>query len=295
MSKLKPAKKGKGPSVGAGAKNKKIKKKFKNKKGKKVETPIKTVVAPPPKSPAAFSSNWKVLSKDIVPEHPIRPRKRKAEKMEESEEKSKKPPHIPKEYLNKFGFLDYNHYGKLKHCTEEDVPENFKKVTRCVAIDCEMVGVDVLKTDALARVSVVNHSGYCLLDTFVKPKLKVTDYRTAYSGVREEDLKDAPSLDEVMKKVSVLLKGRILVGHALQNDLDVLYIQHPKYKIRDTARYFRGQGGRTPSLKSLAEKHLKVEIQSGEHSSIQDAQAAMKLYLMHAKQWEKSLQEKKRR
>jgi len=98
-----------------------------------------------------------------------------------------------------------------------------------------------------------------------------------------------------MKKVSALLKGKILVGHALQNDLDVLYIQHPKYKIRDTARYFRGQGGRTPSLKSLAEKYLKVEIQSGEHSSIQDAQAAMKLYLMHCKDWEKSLQEKKRR
>ena len=98
--------------------------------------------------------------------------------------------HIPKDWCNKFGFLDYTHYGNLKHCKDEEIPPVFKKVTRAVAIDCEMVGVDVLKTDALARVSVVNQYGYCLLDTFVKPKLRVTDYRTEFSGVREEDLQN---------------------------------------------------------------------------------------------------------
>lgn len=34
-----------------------------------------------------------------------------------------------------------------------------------------------------------------------------------------------------------LLKGRILVGHALKNDLDVLMLSHPRQMIRDTAKY----------------------------------------------------------
>lgn len=47
--------------------------------------------------------------------------------------------------------------------------------------------------------------------------------------------------------------------------------------------------GKTPSLKMLSAKLLGVKVQGGEHSSVQDAQAAMKLYMMHKRQWEKDL------
>ena len=51
-------------------------------------------------------------------------------------------------------------------------------VTPIVALDCEMVGVGPDGTrSALARVAVVNAEGNVLLDVFVKPKEKVTDYR----------------------------------------------------------------------------------------------------------------------
>jgi RNA exonuclease 4 len=42
----------------------------------------------------------------------------------------------------------------------------------------------------LARVSIVDYSGRVILDTFVKPRRPVTDYRTPVSGVHPEDLKD---------------------------------------------------------------------------------------------------------
>ena len=42
---------------------------------------------------------------------------------------------------------------------------------------------------ALARVSIVNFHGAVILDQFVRPREKVTDYRTWVSGVREEDLR----------------------------------------------------------------------------------------------------------
>lgn len=91
--------------------------------------------------------------------------------------------------LNSLGCFDYTHYGHLKTPVSPE-HEFLTRPTPALAIDCEMVGVGTLKEDALARVSIVNEFGYCLYDKFVKPKLPVTDYRTEFSGVREEDLKN---------------------------------------------------------------------------------------------------------
>ena len=41
------------------------------------------------------------------------------------------------------------------------------------------------------------------------------------SGVRERDLVGAPTFAEVQAKVAKLLEGKILVGHALDNDFRV--------------------------------------------------------------------------
>ena len=52
-----------------------------------------------------------------------------------------------------------------------------------------MVGVGFGGKDSvLARVSIVNHFGHCIYDKYVKPREKVTDYRTAVSGIRPEDI-----------------------------------------------------------------------------------------------------------
>lgn len=59
------------------------------------------------------------------------------------------------------------------------------------AMDCEMVGVGPEGVEStLARVSIVNYHGCTVLDRFVRPREKVTDYRTWVSGVREEDLRN---------------------------------------------------------------------------------------------------------
>ena len=71
-------------------------------------------------------------------------------------------------------------------------------------------------------------------------------------------------------------------------------MNHPKRDIRDTSLYppFRNHFGRekrrggAPALKKLAAEVLGIQIQSGEHDSVQDAQAAMKLYMLHRSRWE---------
>ncbi|XP_003353746.1 RNA exonuclease 4 isoform X1 [Sus scrofa] len=166
----------------------------------------------------------------------------------------------------------------------------FDGLTRALALDCEMVGVGPQGDESmLARVSLVNQFGKCVYDKYVKPTQPVTDYRTAVSGIRPENLAQGEEFEIVQKEVAALLKGRILVGHALHNDLKVLFLGHPKKKVRDTQKYrpFRSQvkSGR-PSLKLLAEKILGLPVQQAEHCSVQDAQAAMRLYISVKREWE---------
>ncbi|KER21960.1 hypothetical protein T265_09832 [Opisthorchis viverrini] len=172
-------------------------------------------------------------------------------------------------------------------------PSSFTGPTRRIAIDCEFVGVGYQgKDNALARVSIVNQFGHVLLDTFVRPLERVTDYRTEFSGVRPGDLRpDGPArpFRAVHREVAKLCKGRILVGHSIRNDLKVLMLSHPRRHIRDTSRYrpFRALfSGRTPSLRALTEKVLGVQVQVGEHDSVEDARAAMRLYTSVKRMWE---------
>uniref|UniRef100_A0A8C7LMU0 RNA exonuclease 4 n=1 Tax=Oncorhynchus mykiss TaxID=8022 RepID=A0A8C7LMU0_ONCMY len=166
----------------------------------------------------------------------------------------------------------------------------FEGLTKAVAMDCEMVGVGPDGEDSIvARVSLVNHFGKCIYDKFVKPTEKVTDYRTAVSGIRPDDIKNGENVKTVQKEVAEILQGRTLVGHAIHNDLKILFLDHPKKRIRDTQKYksFKKivKSGR-PSLKLLCREILGVKVQQGEHSSVQDAQATMRLYTMVKKHWE---------
>ena len=177
-------------------------------------------------------------------------------------------------------------------------------LTDIIAMDCEMVGVgEDGRRSILARVSVVNEDGNVVLDTFVAPTEPVTDYRTRVSGVRPQDLRGAPPFKEIQRKMADILKGRTLVGHALKNDLRVLLLDHPRRLTRDTALYrpltrplraneraqdtgiARGRGSR--SLKELCAQHLGLEIQGGEHSSVDDARAALLLYQANRRNWER--------
>lgn len=164
-----------------------------------------------------------------------------------------------------------------------------------LAIDCEMVGVGEKGSESiLARVSIVNFHGATIMDRFVKPQEKVTDYRTWVSGVRPRDLKDAPSFSEVQGEVANLIKGRILVGHAIQNDLKALLLSHPKPLIRDTSTFqpLRDLAKtKYPSLKKLAKLALGIDIQlEGEsHSSVEDARATMAVFRSQKSKWDEML------
>ena len=99
------------------------------------------------------------------------------------------------------------------------------------------------------------------------------------SGVRPEDMHKAQSFEELQMKVKNLISKKIVVGHGLGSDFKALKLKHPRKDIRDTAIYFQNKLGGKPSLAKLAQERLGIKIQSGEHSSIQDARAALRIYL----------------
>lgn len=186
---------------------------------------------------------------------------------------------------------------------EQVVPQSVRD--NYVAIDCEMVGLGPTgKKSALARCAVVDFDGAVLYDRFVRPKGYVTDFRTKYSGVRQQDLRqgEACLFEECQRDVSKLLKDKVLVGHALRNDTAVLMLSHPRSLIRDTAHYhplMRKVGHetvkyRSRALKELSKQYLGVTIQDGEHDPSVDARTAMLLYRKFRTEWEKGLKNKKK-
>lgn len=61
-----------------------------------------------------------------------------------------------------------------------------------VAIDCEMVGTGPQgKLSELARCSVVNYEGDVIYDKYVRPELPIVDYRTRWSGITKQHMKNA--------------------------------------------------------------------------------------------------------
>lgn len=160
-------------------------------------------------------------------------------------------------------------------------------------MDCEMVGVGPSgQLSVVARVSIVDWHGAVVLDTFVKVQERVVDYRTHVSGIRAEDLTGDKALEfgTVRTLVQNVLRGKLLVGHGLVNDLKVFHLSHPWYMIRDSATYqpllrFNLQPRR---LKELARVELGMLIQRDgkEHDSVEDARASMEIYKRHQAGWD---------
>ena len=167
-----------------------------------------------------------------------------------------------------------------------------------VALDCEMVGVGPAgKRSVLARVSAVGWDGCVLFDTFVRVHEKVTDYRTFVSGIQPGDLSGPKALDfgVCRSMVQSMICNKILVGHGLYNDLQVLKLNHPWHLIRDTSLYepFMRVDYCTgvlcsQKLRTLTYQYFGRTIQEEGscHNSCEDAWAALELYFLVQNEWE---------
>ncbi|KAM6937015.1 interferon-stimulated gene 20 kDa protein [Xenentodon cancila] len=175
--------------------------------------------------------------------------------------------------------------------------------TSLVALDCEMVGTGPGgQNSELARCSIVDYHGNIVYDKYVQPCEPVTDFRTRWSGIRRQHLKNATPFVQAREEVLRILEGKVVVGHSVYNDFEALAVVHPGHMVRDTCmtRLLSRLAGfprqRFSSLRLLAGKLLKRSIQAGTtgHCSVEDARAALDLYKLVEGEWEEELQNKLR-
>ena len=71
------------------------------------------------------------------------------------------------------------------------------------------------------RLCIVNYNGHVLYDKYIRPEERVTDFLTEVSGVTPTRIKEARTLKQERDVIEPLLKGKIVVGHTLHQDLSV--------------------------------------------------------------------------
>ncbi|CUS25025.1 LAQU0S25e00210g1_1 [Lachancea quebecensis] len=146
--------------------------------------------------------------------------------------------------------------------------------TNVLALDCEMAFTSC--GYELIRLTIVDFfTSKVLYDEIVRPFGEVIDLNSEFSGVHVIKEETSVSFSEMLKKIlheSLINKNSILIGHGLENDLNVMRLIHDK--IIDTAILYP-RGHYKSSLKDLAFEVVSRRIQTGEHDSSEDAIATM--------------------
>ncbi|KAJ2844648.1 poly(A)-specific ribonuclease, partial [Coemansia erecta] len=174
------------------------------------------------------------------------------------------------------------------------------------AFDAEFVVLEAAKTEVfsdgtqqvlqpeihtLARLSIVRASGGTLhgvpfVDDYVETTRPIADLATQYSGIHAGDLTVGTSpyklstMKEVYKKLQLLVDcGCIIIGHGLKHDFRVCNIVVPAAQQRDTMVLFQSPHHIRPiALRFLYWFFYQKNVQTGEHSSVEDAQTALKVF-----------------
>ena len=110
------------------------------------------------------------------------------------------------------------------------------------SLRCGMVRVTG-DQQAVGRVTLVNWDNQVVLDALVKVPVPVLDYQSNSTGITPERIQQAVqtrtlvTFEQARDTVSAMIKGKILLGHGLEVDLNCLGLSHPWCDVRDTANY----------------------------------------------------------
>ncbi|KAE8353666.1 ribonuclease H-like domain-containing protein [Aspergillus coremiiformis] len=152
---------------------------------------------------------------------------------------------------------------------------------RAVVIDCEMVQVQRWRRD-LAFLSAVDFlTGEVLINNYVQPTGKVTDWTTKISGITPAAMAEAVASGQALNGWQSAREAlfnyvdaqTILIGHSLNSDLDVLGIYHTRVVdsvIVASEAVFGSFSSfnRLYSLKTLSEEFLNLQIQPENQSHV---------------------------
>lgn len=136
--------------------------------------------------------------------------------------------------------LDYEKYMKCSITTSR--PENF------VVLDFETTGLKAEK-NYIIQIGAIKYNSYKPIESFssyVNPNKKITPKITSITGITNNDVKDAPSIDKIIPHLLNFIDDYTIVAHNAPFDMSFLYYtlfkygyKKPKNKVIDTLRMAR--------------------------------------------------------
>lgn len=159
-----------------------------------------------------------------------------------------------------------------------------------VVFDIETTGLSIT-TDKIIEIGAVKIVQGVVTDrfeTFVNPHRKLSTKISDLTGITDDQLVDAPSIEEVLPKFLDFIKGTVLVAHNAHFDVD--HIRHnafnlsldvPQNPVIDTlnlARYFYSNELKRFNLDAVA-KYFKVSSFT-HHRAGDDAKATSEVFML---------------
>ncbi|CAE6416755.1 hypothetical protein BN14_00230 [Rhizoctonia solani AG-1 IB] len=172
-----------------------------------------------------------------------------------------------------------------------DLPYEMAEV---IAINTQYVGIGAGgSVPMLARVSFIDYRGHVVYDKFVVPSQPGKFHPNVWIPPVKLTW-DAVSFSDAQAMAAHLLRGRIVVGHSLWLDLQVLGVSHPACDTRDVGLYLPFRTAlKTPNqvigLQTLVWQLMRRKIQEAHHNPVENARAAMDLFRSHEADWQKTV------
>ncbi|CCX06536.1 Similar to RNA exonuclease 3; acc. no. Q5AL29 [Pyronema omphalodes CBS 100304] len=194
--------------------------------------------------------------------------------------------------LDKHTFEDLEGLAANFDFIETPAPITGTPKRKAVVLDCEMGGSRFGRSELIWVTVVDFYTGEDLVHDFVKPSTVIVDWRTQYSGVSEKMANGLEAKNHFIngwqQARELLLQhidsDTIIVGHALNNDLDQLRLIH--HRVIDTALTIPRIMGKKHSIQCLSLELLSKAVQNGTngHDCLEDTLSARELliwYLRH--------------
>lgn len=171
-----------------------------------------------------------------------------------------------------------------------DAPDFNLRDANYVAFDIESTGLSVTN-DKIIEIGAVKMVQGVVTDrfqTFVNPNRKLSQFVTDLTGIKDEQLVDAPQIEEALPKFLEFIKGTVLVAHNAHFDVDHikqnaynLGLEIPNNPVIDTlnlARYFYCNDLKRFNLDAVA-KFFKVDT-FNHHRADEDAKATSEIFML---------------
>jgi DNA polymerase-3 subunit epsilon len=154
--------------------------------------------------------------------------------------------------------------------------------TRYVVIDTETTGLKAYAGDEICSISLLEMQGLELTgreyNSLVNPGRPISEESTGIHHIRDEDVKDAPVIEEILLDIAGFIGESVLIGHHVGFDIRFLnktlqkeLLCHLKHPWMDTMLLYLVSTGRVGhyTLEEVA-NYTRVEI-TGRHTSRGDA------------------------